>query len=174
MPTALQLLATAGTNPDLLLTNLLLPFILIFAILWGLLSTVRLFGDQSHKINLIIALVFTIAISLTDAWGFIATQLAIFSGVFTYIMFFAVFILVVILWAIGRTRTTLYEHVYAGGKIQYRNLKELDKHMAKIAREIQQAEYRGDKAKAAVLTQTYSELEKKKEMILKQAQILGK
>lgn len=169
MSTALQLLATAGMNPEALLTHLLLPFLLIFAILWGLLSTVKLFGDMSHKINLIIALVFTIAVALTDAWGFIATQLAVFTGVFVYIMFFALFIILVVIWAVGRGREAYTKNVIGTRYNDYNDVKQLDKVLGKLAKKYENLKYQGRDAEANEIGNTIIELRKKKEML-----ILGK
>jgi hypothetical protein len=41
---------------DLGITDVLLPFLLIFAIIYGILSTIRLFGENRNNINVIIAL----------------------------------------------------------------------------------------------------------------------
>ena len=156
-------------DPNLLLTTVLLPFLLIFVILWGALNTFKLFDK---KVNIVISLVITIFAAFTDAWGIIATQLAAYTGMFVYVMFFAVFIIGTILWAIGRTRSTYETHVTRG--YSYKNLKELDKQLAKVAKKIQDARYDGDTAKEAVLSKTYSELDKKKDEILARIKVLGK
>lgn len=161
------LLAASG-NPNALLTTVLLPFMLIFVVLWGVLNMIKIFGNDptSKKINLVISLVITIFAAFTDAWGIIATQLAAFSGQFAVVMFFVVFIIGVIMWAVGRSRGIYGEHVYPYNQKDFRNVKEIDKQLAKILKKLEEAKFRGDTAKIQVLGETYKKLKEQKDHML--------
>lgn len=163
--------ASAGST-DILLTGVLLPFLLIFVVLWGMLNMIKIFGNDStsKKINLVISLVITIFAAFTDAWGLIATQLARFTGQFAFVMFIVVFIIGAILWAIGRSRGIYRDHVYGQSVKDFGSLKELDKQIAKVGKKMMDAEYSGDDAKYDTYRKTWTQLnEKKKELMDKLA-----
>lgn len=166
MTNVLGFLAQGTADPNLLLTTVLLPFLLIFVVLWGVLNLMNIFGknDTGRKINIVLALVMTIFAAFTDAWGIIATQLAAFTGIFTYVMFIGVFIIGVILWAIGATRNAHSVH-WEKHKADLNNLKELDKQIIKVKRKYEEARFKGDTAKESVLRDTLSKLEERKEAL---------
>lgn len=164
MANVIQLLNEGLRDPNLLLNNVLLPFLLIFAIVWGALSMTKLFNP---RINMVIALVLTIITSMTDAWGIIATQLALFSGVFTYVIFFGLFIVLVIMWAIGKGKSGYDENIYGTTKKDFTNLKEIDKQIAKVHKKMLEAQYRGDKSKAGTYYETWNELTETKKKLIK-------
>ena len=151
-------------DPNVLLTTVMLPFLLIFVILWGALNTFKLFD---RKVNIVIALVITIFAAFTDAWGLIATQLAAFTGVFVYVMFFAVFIIGTVIWAISRTRSIHEMHWSAGH--DYRSVKMIDKERGKLAKKYRELKEAGRDQEANAILSTIAMLDKKKEEI-----ILGK
>lgn len=170
MANVIYFLTAAASNPNSLLTTVLLPFLLIFVILWGILNVMKIFGPEGRKINFIIALVITIFVAFTDAWGVIATQLAVATGVFTYIMFFAVFILGTIFWAIGRTRGVYHEHILPYGMKNLNSIKDLDKQIGKVINDMHKAEYKGDFGKVEALSGTLKRLKERREEILTKAE----
>lgn len=161
----LTLLTTSSPND--LLVYVLLPFLLIFTVIWGLLGMTKIFGTtpDSRKINIILAVVITIFAAFTDAWGIIATNLAAFTGQFAYVTFIVIFIAMVIMWAINRGRSA-YEGVDWNKRSgDLNDLKELDKQIAKVLKKYNDARDRGDAAKEAVLGDTLRMLsERKKKM----------
>jgi asparagine N-glycosylation enzyme membrane subunit Stt3 len=164
-------LAQASGDPNLLLTTVLLPFLLVFVIFWGILRMVKIFGtDQTaNKITLVVSLVVTIFVAFTDAWGLLATQLAAATGVFTYIMFFGVFILGTILWAIGRTQDVYHRSGLGTG--HYNDLKALSKQLAKLYNKYKDAEYQGNKGKMEAIAGDIKKLEERRDILYKMSEL---
>lgn len=166
MSNVIYFLTAAASNPNSLLTAVLLPFLLIFVILWGILNVMKIFGPEGRKINFIIALVITIFTAFTDAWGVVATQLAAFTGVFVYVMFFAVFILGTIFWAIGRSRNVYGEHVSGTGGTNLNSLKVLDKEIGKRMKKYKELKDQGRDKEAESLGETIIMLKKRREIMI--------
>lgn len=157
------LLTTSSVND--LITNVALPFLLIFAILWGMLSMVRMFGPEGRKINIVVALVITVFASMTDAWGVIVGWLAAFVGQFAFWTFVVVFIILIILWAINTTRRG-YDRTAGNGTV-YRNLSHIEKDIIKYRKKLQEAIDRGEQAKVQTYSETLTMLEEKKKNIVR-------
>ncbi len=162
MANIVGLLTTSSLND--LITNVALPFLLIFAIVWGMLSMVKIFGPEGRKINIVVALVVTIFAAMTDAWGVITGWLAAFIGQFSFWAFIVVFVILVILWAINTTRNA-YDKTSRTG-MAYRNLSQLDKDIAKYKKKYAEAVERGEDHKASTYSATISELEERKKQIM--------
>lgn len=156
----------AVLDPNLMLTQIVLPFLLIFVILWGALNLTRIFGlgPDARKIYMVLALVITIFTAFTDAWGIIATQLAVATGVLAYVMFFAVFIIAIIIWAIQKTRGVYDIHRIDSVK-SYNDLKKIDKELGNLKRRWKQLQYSKPDEADAILT-TIAALERKKELVI--------
>lgn len=167
MSNVIYFLAAAATNPNSLLTNVLLPFLLIFVVLWGILNVIKIFGSEGRKINIVVALVITIFAAFTDVWGLIVTQLAAFTGIFTYVVFIGVFILGVIFWAIGRGREGY--SVAKGGLSRYDTIKDIDKRLGKLYKKMEEERYKGNADMAASLGKEIEKLEDKRDAIYRVA-----
>ncbi len=166
MPNVIFYLTDAARDPNTLLTTVLLPFLIIFVILWGVLNITKIFGTgpESKKINIILALGITIFAAFTDAWGIFATQLAAFTGVFVYIMFFVVFIIGTILWAIGRTRGIYEEHgTYFKS---YKDVVKIDKELGKLTKKFNELRRQGKDEQASHVYQTIAKLKERKDQLI--------
>jgi len=84
---------------DQLLFGLLLPFLVLFAIFWGLLTAMRIFGS---KVNTVLALIFALVIIPTPAFVWFATYLVQLGTTIALAAFILIFIFGVIRWAFGR------------------------------------------------------------------------
>lgn len=166
MANLIGLYQAALLDPNLMLTQIVLPFLLIFVILWGALNLTRMFGlgPDARKIYIVLALVITIFTAFTDAWGLIATQLAVATGVLAYVMFFAVFIIAIIIWAIQRTRGVYDMHSVSGVK-SYNDLKKIDKELGKLKKRWKEIQYSKPDEADAILT-TIGALEEKKKLLI--------
>lgn len=129
MPLTLEQLFTLA--PEQLLYQIFIPFIIIFAILWGVLTGLGIFGS---KINLILSLALTIAITFTDAFVIFSTYLFQLGGYVAIIAFVGVFMFSLIVWAFRRGVESYYEH----GPAEKR-LERLTKDIAKVAEKYQSA-----------------------------------
>lgn len=165
-----QLLAGAATNPNALLVNLLLPFLFIFAVIWGLLSMIRIFkGPEGGKINIVIALVLTIMAIVVNPLGF-TTVLTNFLANFAMWAFAGTFVFLIIIWAL-RSGKESWDAGKIGdiGKKNYDDVRDLDKELGKMQKKFEQLKYQGREAEANHILETIMELRKKKEIL-----ILGK
>lgn len=169
MPTALDLLQSAQSDPSVYLTGLLLPFMLVFVVVWGMLNLSKIFGDTptGRKINMVVAVIIACFASISDAWGWIA-GLAAGTGQFAYIMFFAVFILMIILWAINRSRDT-WNSTRAGGfggPANYNDVARINKDIAKFKKKMVEARNRGKMHEAEEHFETIEKLEKRRDALI--------
>ena len=156
---------TFNNDPNLLLTGVILPFVLIFAIIWGVLNMTRIFGNDhfARKINMVVAIVITFFTAFTDAWGLIATQLAAFSGVFVVVIFFALFIISAIMWAIGRGRDVYDTSDMGNVRKRFQSKKKIDKELDKLYRKLERAKIRGDENMAKEYSHDIFELRRRKD-----------
>jgi len=162
--TILDIIVQAQSNPNLLLTGVLLPFLLIFVVMWGMLNMIKIFGegDVAKKVNIILALCVAILAGITPAWSTI-TGMAAFLGDFSWVAFVIVFIVGTILWMAGRTRSTYHDQwssSYRPGT--YDGLKNLDKEITRLKKEINKYAYSDPhRAETLVVTLRHREEEKK-------------
>lgn len=165
MPNVIFYLSQASTNPNAFVLNVMLPFLLIFVIIWGMLRMIKIFGADAtaNKINLVIAFVITVFASFTDAWGVIV-GLAAGTGQFAYIMFFVVFVLGTIFWAIGRSRGIYMEHGVGGGT-HLNDIKKISKELSKLYNKYREAEYAGNQGKMKVIGDDIRKLEERKKFL---------
>jgi hypothetical protein len=159
-----DILAQAQGNPNLLLTGVLIPFLLIFVVFWGMLNLIKIFGDGpvARKVNIIISLCVAILAGITPAWQVIV-GMAAFLGDFAWVSFFVVFIIASIFWLAGRSRSSYNENWKSISGSKVNSMIELDNQIAKVLKKLQEAEWRGDSAKVAALSDTLKKLNEKKE-----------
>ena len=89
-----------------ILFSFLLPFFVLFAIFWGLLTAMRIFGS---KVNTVLALVFALVIIPTPAFVWFATYLVQLGTTVALAAFILLFIFGVIRWAFGRSKDIYYQ-----------------------------------------------------------------
>ena len=103
-----------------------LPFILTFAIFWGLLEALRVFN---RRINLILALGITIAAAYGGLFGWLSSYLLTLGAFTGLAAFVIIFILGVIVWAFGRG-----EAIFFSGRRAMNIRKEIEKLYNKMDR----------------------------------------
>ena len=130
-----------------------LPFIFTFAIFWGMLSIIKVF---SRKINLILALIFTIAAGYGGIFTLLSNYLMTLGASIVIIAFAAIFIVGVAAW-VFLSGGGLYNEAVPERAIEKINEK-LKKLEQKYRRE-------GDPAKRRTLDDEMFRLERQKEHI---------
>src|SRR3989338_771469 len=106
---------------DQLLFGLVFPFLVIFAIFWGLLATMRIFGT---KVNTVLALILSLVILPTSAFVWFATYLVQLGSTLALVVFIAIFVFGVIRWGFSRGKD-----IYIGTGGYDRQIKEKRKKM---------------------------------------------
>lgn len=148
--TILDLLAG---EPSQLLHTVFLPFLVIFAIFWGVLSVMKIFG---RKINIVLSLALTIIIASTDAFALISTYLAQYTAYTAIAAFTIVFIFGTVMWALRSGREIYYKQVPT------RELQNIRKKIAKLRDKYHKAP---DREKPAILKQIMTLEEKERQLI---------
>ncbi len=123
---------------DQLFTNFFLPFILIFAILWGLFSMISIFN---RKINIILAIGITLLVANTEYFVLLSTTVFQYSGFAGVVVFGVVLIFGIIRWGFSRG-----EDIYDVSGHSRRKFEKLAKDKAKHVKKLAQARDRGDTA----------------------------
>lgn len=85
------------TTPTELIYTVFIPFIIAFAIFWGILSTLRIFNK---KINLILSFAISFAALNYGAFGIVSTYLLSLSANLAVTAFVIIFILGIVIWSI--------------------------------------------------------------------------
>ncbi|HLC39700.1 MAG TPA: hypothetical protein VJJ76_02355 [archaeon] len=106
---------------DQLLFGLIFPFLVLFAIFWGLLATMRVFGT---KVNTVLALILSLVILPTSAFVWFATYLVQLGSTLALVVFIAIFVFGVIRWGFSRGKD-----IYIGTGGYDRQIKEKRKKM---------------------------------------------
>jgi hypothetical protein len=125
-----------GLPVDQLFQGLLLPVLIVFAILWALLNSVRVFD---RKINLVLALALTIMSAMTPQFTIFTTYVAQLGAQVAIVAFFLLFAFGSLMWAFGRGRDIYYDFGSAGGKRNH-----LVKRIADYKKKSREAADRGD------------------------------
>lgn len=124
-----------------------LPFIMIFAIFWGILSGMRVFGQ---RVSLILALVMSLIIASTEAFVWFSTFIMGLGAITGVIAFAGVFFIGVIFWAFGRGREFYDEAVG-----YERNLEKIDRKLEELYKKF-------DDTKDPSIMRTIESLERKR------------
>lgn len=85
------------SSPKELIYTVFIPFIIAFAIFWGILSALGIFGK---KVNLILSLAIAVAALQFGAFGIVSSYLLQLSANLAVTSFVIIFILGVIIWSI--------------------------------------------------------------------------
>lgn len=89
-----------------LIFQVILPFIVVFAILWGALESL---GTFSRRINLVLALSFTTGFAITDYFLWFSRYLINLGSFLVLAAFLALFGFGILRWMFGRGRDVYYE-----------------------------------------------------------------
>jgi len=135
----------------------LLPFLILFAVMWGILSAVGIFN---RKINIVLSFGLSLLATFTPQFGLFATYLSQFGGQFAIAAFFIVFVIGVAMWGFGRGRDIYREQT--GGSTK--ELEKLQKQREKYLKKARDAEDSGDKAKARAYMKMVYEMDEKIEL----------
>jgi hypothetical protein len=106
-----ELLATPVEN---MFQGFFLPLVLIFAIVWGILSSIRVFD---RKVNIILSLALSLMVFFTPQFTLLSTYMAQLGGQIAIIAFGLVFGFGVLMWAFGRGRDIYYEQAATDKRI---------------------------------------------------------
>ena len=132
--------------PSNFIYTLILPFIILFAIFWGLLSAMKIF---SNKINTVLALALTMTLFFTGGFDIFTTFLFQSTTTLAAVVFVLVFVFGIISWAFGRSRDIYHETGSHEGKIRRLQKKIADLH-GKI--ETESNEYKKNEMKEQLFT----------------------
>ncbi len=142
------------TDPQSLLYSFLLPAILVFAILWGLLQVINIFN---RRINLILALGFTIATGAGGGFAIISRYIVILGPVTAVALFIILFIVGGVMWAVGQGR-----YIYSENISSTKSLKKLNEEMEKLYRELDRTR---DESKRRAIYATIDDLDRRRRIL---------
>ena len=136
MPTLIDILqyisqGQIGSHTQELFFGFTLPFLITLIIFFSILQLVGVFR---RKTNLIVSLIITILASTTPVFATIATWIGQYSGYTALAAFFIVFVVGIGAWVFRRSR----EYV-TGEKEEHRDIRRLDKQIAKLEKKIREA-----------------------------------
>jgi len=134
-----------------LLYSLILPFLLIFAVLFGALEILHIF---SRKVDIVLALVFTFLTLPTGAFAWFASILPTYGAMAAVGTFAALFFVGVIRWGFSRGKDIYKEHAPPEDKI-----KDLRKKYDKIMKKYLEAKEQGKDRLAKELREDLEEIE---------------
>jgi len=132
-----------------LINTFIIPFIVMFAILWGTLAAMKIFKDK--KINAVIALGIVLFLASTDLFLMISQwmiQLGSFVAVGAFLL---VFVGGVIMWVIGRGRGIYWE-----GLTEQQRLRRKEEERAKLYVKLNRA--RGNPGKTEKLSRQIADI----------------
>jgi len=135
LPTATVVDFTAMT-PYELGRNVLLPFVLVYIILWAILERMRVFGK---RVNVILSLGISVLLATTPAYTIIAAYITQVSGSSMVIIFGILLVGGTLMWALGRGRGIYYEQVA------------IEKKIANLEKKIRKARRKGQRQTAEAL-----------------------
>ena len=125
-----------GIPTDQLFQGVLLPVLIIFAILWALLNSIRVFN---RKINLVLSLALTIMAAMTPWFAIFTNYVAMMGAQVAIAAFFILFVFGTIMWMYGRGRGIYYEFVSPAKKMEM-----LNNQYRKYMQKAKEAEDRGE------------------------------
>jgi len=130
----------ANITPYELGRNVLLPFVLVYIILWAILERLRIFPK---RINVILSLGISILLATTPAYTILAVYITQVSGGSMVVIFGILLVGGTLMWAFGRGRDIYYEQVGPTKKLE-----KLYKRRGNYLKKAREAEYRRDTKKA--------------------------
>jgi len=97
------------THPPNLIYYVFIPFVGTFAIIWGILTATRTPIFRNQRVNIIISLVFTVALFYSSILPAIVLYLFSFGGFFGVIAFFVLFFVLTILFGRRKISTEYFK-----------------------------------------------------------------
>lgn len=116
-----------------LINTLFIPFIVIFVILWGILSAIGFF-KKNRKINGVIALGITLFLASTDLFPMLSQWMIQLGSMTAVVVFLLIFVGGVIIWGVNRGRDIYFDTSSKGNRLK-KLQKELSKEMEKYRKE---------------------------------------
>ncbi|MFH1623253.1 MAG: hypothetical protein ABIA12_01920 [Candidatus Aenigmatarchaeota archaeon] len=104
-----------GMQADQIFQSLFLPMMIVFAILWALLNSVRVFD---RKINTVLAVALTIMVAASPQFTLFTTYVAQLGAQVAIAAFGVLFIFGTLAWMFGSGRDIYYEHVEPSGRVE--------------------------------------------------------
>jgi hypothetical protein len=98
-----------------LLYTFFLPFLIVFVIVWGILTGLRVFN---RRINLVLAFALTIAAWYGGAFKWLSTYVINLGATVAIAAFVILFIVGAAMWAFGRGKEIYYETAAPGKKLE--------------------------------------------------------
>ena len=135
--------------------NTWIPFLISFALLYGVLEGVKIFD---RRISLLIAFLATLAFSASPFFEIFSQFFIKYSAFFILSIFLVLFVGGGLIFG-KRKISSIYEET--------KELKEIEKEIDNCKKELEKAEEEGDTKKVEELKKKLKELEKKKEKLLK-------
>lgn len=123
-------------GPTELVYGFFIPFLLVFVILWGVLSAFRMFDK---KINIIIALAISILAAESEYFPIFANYVGQLGGFTALIAFAVLFLFGIGMYSYGRGRRLYSEHAPPREKREDRN-----KELKKLYEDLREARYKED------------------------------
>lgn len=144
-------------SPQQLVYTVFLPFIMVFAIIFGVLQAIRLFNK---KINVVLALAITFLAAYGGLFDFFSTYFLYLGPYFGVAVFVAVFVVGALAWGIGRGKEFYYQSLSPEKKLE-----EINK---KIEKEYERYRNESDPAKKRAIDRKIVELEREREHIIRE------
>jgi hypothetical protein len=126
----MSIVDTLGVPVDQLAQGILLPLLIVFAILWALLNSVKVFN---RKINTVLAAALTVMAAMTPQFTIFATYVAQLGIQIALGAFVIVFAAGSVMWAFGHGRDIYYEHAAPSARME-RLMKRKQEYMEKAGR----------------------------------------
>jgi len=143
-----------------LINTFFIPFVVIFVMLWGILTAMGIF--KNRKINIVISLGMVLFLASTDIFPMVSQWMIQLGSLTAVAAFLLLFVGGVIIWGIGRGQS-----IYHGSN-PYRALKKIDNEIAKLNRKIGSE---GNPQKQARMVKRMRELED--ERVIVKAEMRG-
>lgn len=134
-----------------LFPEVLLPFLIIFAITWGIISVLRVFN---RRINLILSLALSVLVIFTPHFTLFANYIAQLGAQVALVAFGILFSFGVLMWMFGRGRDIFEEQIGTSKKVE-----RLMKKRREYLKKAREADDRGDKRKAKDYLKKAKEIE---------------
>lgn len=150
----MELIDLLNLPPEQIFRGFFLPFVILFAISWGVLTSLRIFDK---RINLVISLALTVLVVFTPQFTIFATYLTQLGGQFAVAAFFIVFGFGVLMWAFGRGKDIYYEQISS-------KKEKMNKEIAKHYKKYKEAMEKDDKERMNVEMDIIKKLEMERDL----------
>jgi ABC-type multidrug transport system fused ATPase/permease subunit len=115
------------TKPPNLIYYVFIPFLGTFAIIWGILTATRTPIFRNQRVNIIISLVFTVALFYSSILPAIVLYLFSFGGLFGVLAFFVLFFVLTTMFGYRKVRTSYFKTLKSYKKAAESRREEINK-----------------------------------------------